>query len=264
MMSINATINYAARVDFRQRYYANDHSKDTVVVEGHLMPLSDARTGTPDLDKEGFKLVRHASAVSDFTDQAQIVAIHADEIIALLKAETGADIVIVSGPGILRFSEKSDEAGAHNNSMPARFAHIDTSAETSKGFAQGSQPKDVTVRRYAHYNVWRSFSGPPQDVPLAICDPQSVSKDDLLIADALFDEEGKPDWGFESYLIAHSGSHRWHWFSDMAIDEALIFKTSDSEYQNPVPHVAFDHPQVPEDCHPRASLEMRAVAYWCD
>lgn len=263
-MTIDAVINYAARTDFRQRYYANDHSKDTVVVEGCSMSLVDARACAPDLDKEGFKLVRHASAVSDFTDQAQIAAIHADEIIALLKAETGADVVIVSGPGILRFSEKSDEAGAHNNSMPARFAHIDTSAETSKGFAQRSQPEGAKVRRYAHYNVWRSFSGPPQDVPLAICDAQSVGEDDLLIADALFDEKGKPDWGFESYLIAHNDAHRWHWFSDMAIDEALIFKTSDSEYQNPVPHVAFDHPMVAEDCHPRASLEMRAVAYWCD
>lgn len=263
-MTIDAVINYAARTDFRQRYYANDHNKDTVVVEGCSMSLVDARACAPDLDKEGFKLVRHASAVSDFTDQAQIAAIHADEIIALLKAETGADVVIVSGPGILRFSEKSDEAGAHNNSMPARFAHIDTSAETSKGFAQRSQPEGAKVRRYAHYNVWRSFSGPPQDVPLAICDAQSVGEDDLLIADALFDEKGKPDWGFESYLIAHNDAHRWHWFSDMAIDEALIFKTSDSEYQNPVPHVAFDHPKVPEDCHPRASLEMRAVAYWYD
>jgi len=48
----------------------------------------------------------------------------------------------------------------------------------------------------------------------------------------------------------------------MTREEALIFKTSDSEYHNPVPHVAFDNPLTPPDCHPRASIEMRAVAYW--
>jgi hypothetical protein len=162
------------------------------VIDGRSMPLIDARTSAPDLDKEGFPLVRHASAVSDITDQAQIADVHAEEIIALLKAETGADVVIVSGPRILRFREKSDEAGAHNNSMPGRFAHIDASAETSKGFVQRSQPEGAKVRRYAHYNVWRSFSGLPQDVPLALGDARSAGNDDLLIADALSDKDGRP------------------------------------------------------------------------
>ncbi|MEP7349824.1 MAG: CmcJ/NvfI family oxidoreductase [Sphingorhabdus sp.] len=257
-----AVINYATRTDFRPRYFANDHSRDTVLIDPRPMQLLDGRTVSSTPDREGFQLVSHVSAVEDFTDEAAVAAVHPQEIVALLLAQTGADEVIVTAPGILRFSERSQLAGKLNNSMPARFAHIDATSQTSATFAANSLPEGRAWRRYAHYNVWRSFSGAPQDVPLAVCDAQSVTGADLIEADAIFDQPGRDDWDFSSSIIAHNQQHRWHWFADMTRDEALIFKTSDSEYQNPVPHVAFDNPLTPPDCHPRASIEMRAVAYW--
>jgi hypothetical protein len=264
-VNLSAVINYAARTDFRQCYYANDHARDTVVIDGQTMALTNGRGVASSLDREGFRLVPHVSAVADFQDRAEVAAVHGAEIIALLQAATGADAVICTAPGILRFSEKSGRAGSLDNSMPARFAHIDATAETSAGFAKASLPEGRSFRRYAHFNVWRSFSGPPQDVPLAVCDAGSVSAEDRLSADAIFDPPGgAPEWSFESWLIAHNSAHRWHWFPDMSRDEALIFKSSDSEFYNPVPHVAFDDPGATLDCHPRASIEMRAVAYWFD
>ena len=170
--------------------------------------------------------------------------------------------MLVTGPGVVRFSEASNRAGTLDNSMPARFAHVDTSADTAAQFAAGSAPEGRRIARYAHFNVWRSFSGAPQDVPLALCDARSVAADDLILADALFDTDGEVRWQFESYIVAHNPAHRWHWFADMTPDEAIIFKTSDSVLGNIVPHVAFDNPDAPPGCHPRASIEMRAVAYW--
>mgnify|MGYP000547085129 CR=1 FL=1 len=170
---------------------------------------------------------------------------------------------LVTAPGILRFSEASQRAGSLDNSMPARFVHIDASAETSAGFAARSLPKGRMFSRYAHFNIWRTFSGAPQDVALAVCDASSVAAEDRISADAIFDPpNGQPEWSFESWLVAHNPMHRWYWFPDMTRDEAIIFKTSDSQHHNPVPHVAFDNPQAPAQCHPRASIEMRAVAYW--
>jgi hypothetical protein len=263
LAQLTATIAYAARTGFRQRYYANDHARDTVVVEPHAMPLAEARSVPASLDGEGFTLVAHSSAVADFTDRAEVAARHPVEIVALLREHTGADEVIVTSPGIIRFSERSGRAGTLDNSMPARFAHIDTTAETAAGFARASVPDGRTFVRHAHYNVWRAFSGAPQDVPLGLCDARSVRPADLLVAEAIFDPPGgAPEWGFDSWLVAHDPGHRWHWFPDMTRDEALIFKTSDSRHQNPVPHVAFDNPLAPPDCAPRASIEMRAVAYW--
>jgi hypothetical protein len=262
MPVVHAPIAYAARTGFRQRYYANDHARDTVVVDAQPMAIADARGLSTSLDGHGFVLVDHASSVADFTDRAEVGAKHAREIVALIEAQTGADAVIVTAPGILRFSERSGKAGTLDNSMPARFAHVDVSAETAMQLTARGAPQGRAISRSAQYNIWRSFSGAPQDVPLALCDAGSVAGEDLLSADAIFDAPGQAEWGFESWLIAHNPQHRWHWFSNMTRDEAIIFKTSDSAFGNAVPHVAFDNPDAPSDCAPRASIEMRATAYW--
>ncbi|WP_428027892.1 CmcJ/NvfI family oxidoreductase [Altererythrobacter sp.] len=258
-----AEIAYAAKTDFRQRYYANDHHRDTVVVAPKRMPIANGREMSLDLDREGAILVQHHSMVEDFENREEVAAKHPTEIVALLLEHTGADEVLVTSPGILRFSEKSGRAGSSDNSNPARFAHVDTSRETARSFAEASLPEGRKLARYAHYNVWRAFSCAPQDVGLAICDAGSVDEADLLTADAIFDPPGgAPEWGFDSYLLAHNPAHRWFAFPDMTRDEAIIFKTSDSQFHNPAPHVAFDNPAAPPDAPPRASIEMRAVAYW--
>ena len=112
------------------------------------------------------------------------------------------------------------------------------------------------MTRFAQYNIWRAFSGMPQDVPLALCDARSVATDDLILADAIFDVGAPPHWSFESWIVAHSLTHEWFWFSDLTRDEVLIFKTNDSDPARAhcVPHVAFDHPNCPTDAPPRASI----------
>lgn len=257
-------INYVARSTVRPRYYANDHRRDVLTIDPRPMEIFDARGSKTTLDREGFCLVDHHSEVFDFTDSAQVWKIHRAEIAALIASQSGADLVLVNAPGILRFSEKSGVAGSLNNSMPARFAHVDITDDTAQNFARKSAPEGRSIERHAHFNVWRAISGPPQDVPLALCDARSVEPADMIVADAIFDEAGKPEWSFESWVIAHNPAHRWHWFSDMTPQEALIFKTNDSDaaYAHCVPHVAFDDPDCPADAQPRASIEMRAIAYW--
>jgi hypothetical protein len=263
-MTLNAQIAYAARSIPRPRYYANDHSRDVLEIDPQSMAILDARGINASVDVEGFALVPHRSAVADFNDAAAVLDIHRAEIAELIQSISGADAVQVNAPGILRFSEKSARAGTLNNSMPARFAHVDITDVTAAAFAKGSAPDDKGIRRHAHFNVWRAVSVPPQDVPLAVCDARSVEPDDLIVADAVFDEPGKPEWSFEGWVVAHNAAHRWHWFSDMTRDEALVFKTNDSDpaFARCVPHVAFNDPTCAADAPPRASIEMRAIAYW--
>jgi hypothetical protein len=260
---IHAVINYVERGPDRPFYYANDHARDNVPIDGKTMALANGRDAGPRLDIEGFVLVPHPSSVVDFRS-ADTATLHAPEICALLRDQTGADHIAVTAPPIFRFSEKSGLAGALNNSMPARFAHIDVTTATAESFAARATPAGRTVTRFAQYNIWRAISTPPQDVPLAVCDYRSVTPADLVEADAIFDEAGKPEWSFASWVIAHNPDHRWHWFSDMTRDEALIFKTHDSDPSRArfVPHVAFDHPDCPADAPPRVSIEMRATAFW--
>ena len=267
---VEGVVSYSGETSERARYYANDHSRDVLALEPHTVQIADARTALapPSLDREGFQLVRHSSAVTDFRDAAEVARVHPAEIERLLLDLTGADRVVVSGGGVLRFGESSPDAGKFNNSYPARFIHIDISDATAEQFSERSRPKDVDrpVRRYAHYNVWRVLSPPPQDIPLAVCDARSVAPQDLIEADAIFDNPGQPEWSFEGWLVRYNPRHRWSYFSNMDRGEALVFKTNDSEPGQPhnVPHSAFDDPSCPKGVPPRASIEMRGIAYWFD
>ncbi len=261
---MDAIIAYASRAIARPRYHANDHSRDVLEIEKHLMPLVDARITPASLAHEGFALQRHISAIEDFSKLACQQAQHAREIERLVAEATGADMAVVNSPGVVRFSERSGRAGSLNNSMPARFAHVDVSDSTAEGFASRSAPAGRAIARFAHYNVWRVLSPPPQDVPLTLCDARSVSAADLIKADAVFDETGKDDWSFEGLVVAHNPAHRWCWFPNMTRDEVIIFTTQSGAEGAPhcVPHVAFDLPDCPPDAPARISVEMRAVAYW--
>jgi len=263
-MHRQALIAYAGRRVGRPRYYANDHSRDVLDIAPVEMHIADARGVSPTLDEQGFTLIAHPSAVADFTDRAAVEARHRPEIIELVAALSGADRVLVNSPGILRFSERSPHSGVLDNSRPARFAHVDVSDATAALFAQRAAPAGRQLARFVHYNIWRAISAPPQDVPLAVCDARSVAAADFLAADAVFDKPGEPEWSFEGLLLAHAQGHRWHWFPDMRRDEALVFKTHDSEpgRAHCVPHVAFDNTSCPADAAPRASIEMRALALW--
>ena len=262
---VEAVINYLAPMDVRPRYHANDASRDVLELDPRLMPITDMRdtADTPTLDRDGYQLVSHKSAVEDFTDGAG-GATYRQEVHDLILELSGADAVVVTSPGLLRFSEQSAKSGKLDNSRPARFIHIDISDPTAEAFAARATPEGKTVRRFCHYNVWRTFSGAPQDVPLAVCDARSISAQDLVAADAVFDKPGAPEWSFEGLCVLHNPAHRWYYFRDMTPHEALVFKTNDSDrtLAHNVPHSAFDDPTAPPGTHPRASVEARGIAFW--
>jgi hypothetical protein len=265
--TVTGKVNYSGEMSQRPRYHANDHSRDVLNLELHEIKIADARSAVapPTLEREGFTLVEHRSEVQDFRDRDEVARVHRGEIERLLKEVTGADEVVVTAPGVLRFSERSSDAGKLDNSLPARFIHIDISDPTARGMAEQAPRRDMRqVRRFAHYNVWRVMSAPPQDAPLALCDARSLSPEDLIVADAVFDRPGQPDWSFEGLLVRHNPQHRWWYWSNMHSGEALVFKTNDSDPAQPhnVPHSAFDDPTCPADAPPRASIEMRGIAFW--
>jgi hypothetical protein len=267
--TVEGEINYIGPMDERPRFYANDHSRDVLSLDPHTVRIEDVRASgdPPSLHREGFQILAHHSSVADFMDAQEVAAVHPAEIERLLLDLTGADRVMVTGAGgVLRFGEGSPNAGRFNNSYPARFIHIDASTKTSKGFAEQNKPKDVDrpIRRYAHYNVWRVITPPPQDIPLTVCDARTLRPEDLVESDSIFDVTDRPEWSFESWLVRFSPRHRWCYYSNMSREEVLVFKTSDSDPGEPanVPHSAFDDPSCPKGGPTRASIEMRACAYW--
>jgi hypothetical protein len=259
-----AAIAYAGRGVARPRYHSNDTSGDRLDIQPLHMNIRDARGLKMALDGAGFTLCKHRSAVEDFTNRAAVEAVYRGEIVSLIGNLSGADSVLVNSPGVLRFSERSAMSGLLDNSRPARFAHVDISDATAAAFAQRAAPDGRRISRFVHYNIWRVISQPPQDVPLAVCDARTVTPADLIFADAVFNAPDRPEWSFEGIVVAHHPNHRWHWYSDMTRDEALVFKTNDSDLKRAhcVPHVAFDNPDADAQVAPRASIEMRAIALW--
>ena len=265
MKDVKAAIGYSERTEKRPYFYANAHEKDFVPLKPARVTIRDARGRGCELDREGFTLVEHTSAVDDLTDLDAVAKVHSGEIAELLKRVTGCDEVVMTPFGILRFSEKSGENEAHDNSHPARFVHVDMAKEDAAAARAQSAPHGKPIGRSAQYNVWRSLAGGTQDVPLGLCDCTSLADGDLLDCQAIFDPlDGSPEWGFANYLLAENPGHRWYYYSDMRRDEAIVFKTSESDPQRAqlMPHGAFDNPLAGEDAPPRVSLEMRGTCYW--
>ncbi|MEJ2087376.1 MAG: CmcJ/NvfI family oxidoreductase, partial [Gammaproteobacteria bacterium] len=218
----------------------------------------------PRLDTCGFRLVEHRSRVDDFYSERQVAGRYAKEMRTLLQAVTHADAVVITSPGLIRFGERSQLFDSRDNSRPARFVHIDVSDRTAADFAEGTAPVPMErVGRWAHYNLWRVITQPPQDVPLTVCDARTVGPSDLVPADAVFDVTDRPEWTFEALVVRYGTQQRWYWFSDMQPGEVLIFRTNDSlpEHRPAVPHSAFDNPAA-GDPPPRVSIEARGICYW--
>lgn len=267
--AVEAVVNYARDTGRVETFHANDLTLDTVQKDPRTVSVRDARhlADAPLLDLNGFALFTMPSGVADWRDAERVRAIHPPEIADFIGKLTGADRVVVTGPPILRWGERSPEAGTRDNSYAARLVHSDSYFSAAAHHTQESNPEPQRrIRRCAHHNIWRAFSGPPVDTPLAVCDAQTVSDTDVIEASAAFDVDGDIVWRLPSMNFRHNPGHRWFFYSGMTPDEVLVFKRWDTDpaMARYVPHTAITDPGVGADAVPRASVEMRTIAYWYD
>ena len=267
LRTVQATLNYSLDTGRVEAFHANDLSLDTVRKDPHEVDITDARSlaGEPKLDVNGVELFVMPSAVEDWRDEEGVNRVYGPEIAAFLERITGADEVIVTGPAILRWSERSPDAGTRHNSYAARLVHSDCYFTAARQQTLETNPHpDRRVARSAHHNIWRAFSGPPIDVPLAVCDALSVRDEDVIEASANFDVDGEIVWRLPSMNFRFSDRHRWLFWSGMTPDEVLVFKRWDTDASKAryVPHSGFTDPTVGDEANPRASVEMRAISYW--
>ena len=120
--------------------------------------------------------------------------------------------------------------------------------------------------RLAVFNVWRAFSGPPQDVPLALCDTRSVAPQDKQYCQITMKSAAGDLLTWENITYYHNPGHRWWYCPDMTRDEAYVFRSFDSApgHAEQVPHSAFVNESCPASAPPRASVEVRVFAFFED
>ena len=171
-------MNYTAPMSERPQFYANDQSLDRVARDPRVVPITDGRSlsDPPRLAREGLELFDWPTGVKEFRDVDDVARLYPEEIRQFVLELTGADVVAVTGPPILRFGERSPEAGTRDNSRAARLVHIDVSDSAAADFARMAAPTgERKFRRVAQHNIWRAISNPPQDVPLAVCNARTVA-----------------------------------------------------------------------------------------
>ena len=268
---VTATLNYLRPGSPRNRLY--------VALGGHLTTTQYAptevtvRNGRPHLDdfgldRSGFTLLRHRSAVTDFGDKEQLDGTYTAEVAGLVKEATGADEVVPLGWVIRRANKALDGA-----QPPASDVHVDMHPGRADDRMTAASPRGEPYRRAIMTSLWRTFSPPPQDWPLALLDYRSVDDAEgepnlLLFVDQLPDPDDipeieDPDSRPAGSIFAPAPRHRWWFFPDLTADEALLFKLHDSDLSVAwrVPHTAFEAPYA-ADANPRESVEYRTIAFF--
>jgi len=228
--------------------------------------IHDGRKNKPSssLDVEGFQLVSQKTAVDDFYDDVQVESTYHEEVKTLLMEVTGAARIEVFDD--TRRSSSLDQQRHKNIREPADIVHNDyTAASGIKRLRDhlADDPDDATrllQRRFAIVNVWRSIAGPVLNHPLVLCDSATVAPEDLVSV-----ERHAEDRIGELQVALYSPEHRWYYFPQMQMDEALLFKTFDSETDGRARftiHTSFEDPDAPADAPPRESIETRCMLFF--
>ena len=268
---VPATLNYVAPWSRRNRLYVGpDAHMTTTQYAPQTVLIADGRPHRDDfgLDRSGFTLLDHESAVTDFGDAAQLDGVYTGEVIDLVKSATGADEVVAIGWVIRRAAE--DRRGAQ---PPAPDVHVDVYPGRADDRFKAAAPGGRPFRRAIMTSLWRAFSPPPQDVPLALLDYRSVDDAEgvanlLLFVEQLPDPDNVPDIDAPDAqpagtIFEYRPAHRWWYFPDMHAGEALLFKLHDTDRSVAwrVPHTAF-RDATAAGARPRESVELRTIAFF--
>ena len=265
---ISASLNFIRRQETKPVFHSSaltgDKPKYLYETEAHTVTISDMREIAEDLsvDREGFELLHHATAVKDLYDDDTVERAYLPEIEALLRKKFGASQVV-----IFDVTRRSDGVtGAKNPEGlrgPASQLHVDYTTKSGPQRVKDILGEEEAARltaagaRIIQINVWRPIHGPVERSPLALADASSTRQEDLIATDQIF-----PDRVGEIYNVAHAPSQRWYYAPRMTPNEVLLIKGWDSLDDGRArftPHSAFHMPEMRENAPARESIEVRTL-----
>ncbi|RYP60498.1 hypothetical protein DL770_009984 [Monosporascus sp. CRB-9-2] len=147
------------------------------------------------------------------------------------------------------------------NQQPSVLAHIDFTMKSAARTAEAAfKIAPDRYRRLVTVNFWKSFQGPGNDWPLAVCDRRTFRRGhnssavDVVYHDSFTENES----------MHHSPEYRWYYFKDLRDDEVIVFVQTDSDEEGGggVPHVSFFNPEADDNALPRRSIEVRAFVFF--
>jgi hypothetical protein len=281
-----APMTYVSRASrICRRYFGPGFEVDTSIKESRDVALYNGRRANPQLDTNGFTLLKHHSTVDLYAFANSLEAgklyngldvcghPYAAEVRAAIQRVTGAALVLD-----LNCIARTSGATVGSRQPPADGVHVDMNgADAARNAEYAFELHGRPKRPYSRFLItsfWRPISPPPQDIPLALCDAQTVDEDEgvnnyFVFADQppdldnlpleLLADESTP----AGNVFYFSPRHRWYYFPEMSADEVVLLKLHDSDHRRAwrSPHTAVLNPGV-SVAHPRESIEFRTVAYF--
>jgi hypothetical protein len=227
------------------------------VDDPHEVTIEDARGREAEftLDRNGFALIKAPTEVADFYSPEDIKRVYYPEVERLLHDTLGASRAVI-------FRHNLRNAARPGLARPARRVHNDHTVNSAPRRVRdhlGTEAEELLKHRFGIVNVWRPVRGPVQDSPLALCDAQSFTDEDLIASD-LFNAHY---WG-EYSSVAYNPAHRWYYFSEMQTDEVLLIRVHDSANDGRARlsfHASFENPLTP-GASPRESIEVQTLVFF--
>lgn len=266
--NVTASLQYLVYTGERPVYIASRPGADAALeisaeFEPHEVVVHDARKLAPpaSLDREGFTLREHHTAVDDFYHPAFDREQYEAEITALAVAATGASRVHVFDHTLR--SDSPTVRGERATREPASVIHndyTDRSARKRVFDLLGGEAESLAAGRFAIVNAWRSVRGTVRRSPLALCDASTLAPGDLVAS-----ERRAADRVGELELVSWNPAHRWYYYPAMTTAETLLLKTFDSADDGRATrtiHTAFDSSDAAPDAPPRESIESRMLLFF--
>ena len=197
------------------------------------------------------------------------------ELEEFVKNAIGADHVVAYHPVI----RKAESVKRKQDQPVANDVHVDYTTRWASELGTKYLNGEDWRKKYSRLLIvsnWRTFSPPPQDWPLALCDSRSVGDDEGFTNTLVYqkdipdinnlpplpedDKDGKVVG--EGTIFPFKETQRWLYFSHMNRDELLVLKLNDSDKGRAwrTPHCAF--PSREEGAFPRESIEVRMCCYF--
>jgi hypothetical protein len=265
--TIEATLNYLLNTGEAPWTYSGGEGSTEVRSGGtpdpHRVTIRNGRlhAGEFTLERNGFRFVRHDTAMKDFLDPDEVKRVYYPEMEALIKAETGAKRVVVFDHTLRTADDAFREARKIRE--PVQRVHNDYTEWSGPQRVRDVLPEEAEAllqRRFAVVQTWRPIRHPVETFPLAIADATSLAPDDLVISERRY-----PNRIGQTYAVTYNPAHRWFWFPRQQRNEAIVFKVYDSLKDGRArwtAHTAFDDPTAPPGARPRESIEIRTLAFF--
>ena len=265
---VDAVLTFAVATDEKAFVYTYPRGaagpQTNTVYEPGKARIENARPIANDLtlDGEGVAVASAPTAVRDFWDEAQTLALGHPETADLVRRVTGASRVVVFDHTLRRSDVAQDDRSGGAARPPATRAHVDQTVASGPQRVRevmGPQAETLLQKRAAIINVWRPIHHVARAWPLALGDARTIDAGDLVATDLIF-----PHRKGEIYGVAHNPGQRWLYIPDLRPDEAILIKCWDSNARAArfAPHTGFEDPTTPEGTPPRESIEFRTMAFF--